>query len=77
MRHSPIELQPQKAALYVASLQKLQGAGVTCSYVVPARFGPMVHCTLKRPAPFASFCGETRGVTKNLEADPAVAHVRS
>jgi GNAT superfamily N-acetyltransferase len=61
--------------LYVASLKRLQGTGVTCTYVTDATFESMVRFTLRRVAPFVSFCGETRGVTKELRrVDGAGAH---
>ncbi len=52
--------------LYVASLERLRGSGVTCTFVTASQFDSMVAFVLKRCAPFVSFVGETRGVTKDL-----------
>jgi hypothetical protein len=58
-------------SLYVASIERLAGTGVTCSYVTDASFERMVRFTLRRSAPFVSFCGETRGVSKELSVGMA------
>lgn len=52
--------------LYVASLERLKGSGVTCTFVTASHFESMVNFVLKRCASFISFCGETRGVSKAL-----------
>jgi GNAT superfamily N-acetyltransferase len=53
-------------SLYVESLKRLQGTGVTCTYVTDASFESMARFTLRRVAPYVSFCGETRGISKDL-----------
>lgn len=53
-------------SLYVASLERLKGSGVTCTFVTSAVYQNMVRFVLRRCAPYISFCGETRGVTKPL-----------
>ncbi len=55
-------------SLYVESLERLQGTGMTCTYVTDASFESMARFTLRRVAPYVGFCGETRGVTKELGA---------
>ncbi len=52
--------------LYKASLEQLSGTGTTCTFMTATRFEAMVRFTETRLGPFASFCGETRGVTKEL-----------
>lgn len=52
--------------LYVASLERLMGSGVTCTFVTSAQFESMMRFVLRRCAPYISFCGETRGVSKVL-----------
>jgi GNAT superfamily N-acetyltransferase len=52
--------------LYVASLERLKGTGATCTFVTAAHFESMNRFVLRRCAPFVSFCGETRGVSKEL-----------
>jgi len=59
--------------LYVASLERLRGTGVTCTFVTAAHFESMVRFVLRRCAPYISFCGETRGVYKMLPAPAARA----
>lgn len=59
--------------LYVASLERLRGTGVTCTFVTAAHFESMVRFVLRRCAPYISFCGETRGVYKMLPAPAAHA----
>lgn len=53
-------------SLYVASLERLKGTGVTCTFVTSAQYQSMVKFVLRRCAPYISFCGETRGVSKAL-----------
>jgi GNAT superfamily N-acetyltransferase len=53
-------------SLYVASLERLKGTGVTCTFVTASHFESMVNFVLRRCAQFISFCGETRGVSKAL-----------
>lgn len=55
-------------SLYVASLERLKGSGVTCTFVTASHFESMVNFVLRRCASFISFCGETRGVSKVLAA---------
>jgi hypothetical protein len=50
--------------LFVASLERLQGTGVTCTFVTAGLYAHMNRFVLRRCAPFATFCGETRGVSK-------------
>lgn len=57
--------------LYVASLERLRGTGVVCTFVTAAHFESMVRFVLRRCAPYISFCGETRGVSKALQSGPA------
>jgi GNAT superfamily N-acetyltransferase len=59
--------------LYVASLERLRGTGATCTFVTASQFESMTNFVLKRCAPFVSFVGETRGVTKDLTppSDPS------
>lgn len=52
--------------LYVASIERLAGTGVICSFVTNAEFEAMVRFALRRGAPFVHYTGETRGVTKQL-----------
>jgi hypothetical protein len=52
--------------LYVASLERLRGTGVMCSLVTSSQFESMRQFVLRRCAPFVTFCGETRGVSKRL-----------
>jgi len=52
--------------LYVASIERLMGSGVICSFVTSAKFESMVRFALRRGAPFVSFTGETREVSKAL-----------
>ena len=54
--------------LYVASIERLMGTGVICSFVTNAKFDRMVQFALRRGAPFVHFTGETRGVTKRIGA---------
>jgi GNAT superfamily N-acetyltransferase len=53
-------------SLYVASLERLKGTGVTCTFVTSSQYQSMVRFVLRRCAPYISFCGETRGVSKTL-----------
>lgn len=53
-------------SLYVQSLERLKGAGVTCTFVTSSQYQSMVRFVLRRCAPYISFCGETRGVSKAL-----------
>jgi GNAT superfamily N-acetyltransferase len=55
--------------LYVASLERLKGTGVTCTFVTASNFESMNRFVLRRCAPFISFSGETRGVSKDLAGD--------
>jgi GNAT superfamily N-acetyltransferase len=59
--------------LYVASLERLRGTGATCTFVTASQFESMTKFVIKRCAPFVSFVGETRGVTKDLTppSDPS------
>jgi len=60
--------------LYVASLERLMGTGTVCTFVTSSQFEGMVRFVLRRCAPYISFCGETRGVSKALSgpaAEPA------
>lgn len=52
--------------LYVASLERLRSTGATCTFVTAAQFERMNRFVLRRCAPFVRFCGETRGVSKEL-----------
>ncbi len=52
--------------LYVASLERLKGTGTICTFVTSAEYESMVRFVLRRCAPYISFCGETRGVSKSL-----------
>ena len=52
--------------LYVASIERLAGTGVICSFVTNAEFDAMVKFALRRGAPFIHYTGETRGVSKRL-----------
>ena len=54
--------------LYVASIERLMGTGVICSFVTNAEFEGMVKFALRRGAPFIHYTGETRGVAKRLHA---------
>jgi GNAT superfamily N-acetyltransferase len=54
--------------LFAASLERLQGTGVTCTFVTAAVYAHMNRFVLRRCAPFATFCGETRGVSKQLSS---------
>jgi GNAT superfamily N-acetyltransferase len=56
--------------LYVASIERLMGTGVICSFVTSAKFESMVRFALRRGAPFIHYTGETREVSKAL-AQPA------
>jgi GNAT superfamily N-acetyltransferase len=61
-------------SLYVASLERLKGTGVTCTFVTSSQYQSMVRFVLRRCAPYISFCGETRGASKALSdaaASPA------
>lgn len=61
-------------SLYVASLERLKGTGVTCTFVTSSQYQSMVRFVLRRCAPYISFCGETRGVSKTLvDADRSPA----
>ena len=62
------DLQAQGALfpLLVASIDTLMGTGTTCTFVTSSQFPRMVRFTQRRLAPFVSYCGETRGVTKVL-----------
>lgn len=66
------ELQNQGALfpLLVASLNGIMGTGATCTFVTSNQFPRMVRWTQRRLAPFVTYCGETRGVTKPLAAVP-------
>jgi GNAT superfamily N-acetyltransferase len=57
--------------LLAASLERLRGTGVVCTFVTSAQFGRMLPFVQRRIAPFGHFFGETLGVTKALPA-PAV-----
>jgi len=53
--------------LYTVSLERLREAGIRqCTFVTPVSYKTMVDFARKRCAPWASFLGETRGVSKNL-----------
>jgi GNAT superfamily N-acetyltransferase len=56
--------------LWVASVERLRGTGVTCTFVTPSHFKAMNRFVLRRCAPFFSFCGETRGSYKDLGVHP-------
>jgi transposase len=56
--------------LYVASLERLKGSQTTCTFVTAAYFESMVRFVQRRMEPFASFVGETRGVSKDLAQPP-------
>lgn len=56
--------------LYRASIERLMGSGVTCTFVTSSQFESMMRFVLRRCAPFISFCGETRGVSKTLGSVP-------
>jgi hypothetical protein len=64
------DLQAQGALfpLLVASIEGIMGTGTSCTFVTSSQFPRMVRFTQRRLAPFVSYCGETRGVTKRLEA---------
>jgi hypothetical protein len=66
------DLQSQGALfpLLVASITAIMGTGATCTFVTSNQFPRMVRWTQRRLAPFITYCGETRGVTKAL-AGPA------
>lgn len=53
-------------SLYVASIERLKGSGVVCTFVTSSVYESMVRFVLRRCAPYISFCGETRGVSKTL-----------
>lgn len=53
-------------SLYVASIERLKGTGVVCTFVTSSVYESMVRFVLRRCAPYISFCGETRGVSKTL-----------
>lgn len=55
-------------SLYVASIERLKGTGVVCTFVTSSVYESMVRFVLRRCAPYISFCGETRGVSKTLAA---------
>lgn len=55
--------------ILVASLERLMGSGVTCTFVTTNAFPEMVRFTYRRLGPFVSYCGETRGVTKHLRTN--------
>jgi len=57
--------------LFAASLERLQGTGVLCTFVTAAVYPRMNRFVLRRCAPFATFCGETRGVSKELSSTAA------
>jgi lipid II:glycine glycyltransferase (peptidoglycan interpeptide bridge formation enzyme)/GNAT superfamily N-acetyltransferase len=67
--------------LYVNSLERLRGTGVLCTFVTDAQqFPAMVRFVLRRCASFVTFCGETRGVFKELSSgspEPANSAVDS
>jgi hypothetical protein len=63
--------------LYVASLERLRGTGVTCTFVTASQFESMAQFVLRRCAPFISFCGETRGASKDLFRDPPSVETRT
>ena len=52
--------------LYVASIERLEGTGIYGTFVTAQQFPAMQRFVLKRCAPYISFCGETRGVSKTL-----------
>jgi GNAT superfamily N-acetyltransferase len=57
--------------LYVASIERLMGSGVICSFVTSAKFESMVRFALRRGAPFIHYTGETREASKALASrDP-------
>ncbi len=56
--------------LLVASVDRLMGTGVLCTFVTTSQFPHMVAFTHRRLAPFVSYCGETRGVSKALVQEP-------
>lgn len=64
------DLQGQGALfpLLVASINGLMGTGTSCTFVTSNQFPRMVRFTQRRLAPFITYCGETRGVTKPLAA---------
>lgn len=53
--------------LYTLSLERLREEGpCVCTFVTPVSYRTMVEFVKRRCAPWASFFGETRGVTKRL-----------
>jgi len=52
--------------LYVASIERLEGTGIYGTFVTAAQFPAMQKFVLRRCAPYISFGGETRGVSKTL-----------
>jgi GNAT superfamily N-acetyltransferase len=54
--------------LYVESMERMKGKGLTCTFVTASYFEPMVRFVQRRVQPFVSFVGETRGVSKALAA---------
>jgi GNAT superfamily N-acetyltransferase len=55
--------------LYVATLESLMGSGVICLLMTdPNEFPSMARFVLRRCSPLAPFTGETRGVSKRLDA---------
>lgn len=57
--------------MLVASATPLLGTGTECTFVTTAQFPEMVRLTQRRFAPFVTYCGETRGVSKRLRPLPA------
>lgn len=55
--------------LYVATLESLMGSGVICVLMTdPAEFPGMAQFVLRHCSPLAPYTGETRGVSKRLDA---------
>ena len=52
--------------LYVASIERLEGTGIYGTFVTASQFPSMQKFVLRRCAPYITFCGETRGVSKTL-----------
>ena len=56
--------------LLVASVDRLLGTGVLCTFVTTSQFPHMVAFTHRRLGPFVTYCGETRGASKALVPEP-------
>jgi GNAT superfamily N-acetyltransferase len=59
--------------LYVASIERLDGTGIYGTFVTAAQFPSMQRFVLRRCAPYITFCGETRGVSKTLDGARAAS----